>query len=139
MAMIQLTEAMFSSGKPVAQGEVLVWMKKYAPKAILEKISGLKNMQEMKLEKGMLILGHSETGAFHVLEPVNKKSTISKAALALIDTANETFVELKLHEACQLVHLREQDNHTGFIFPPGEYIRGIREEQTVQGWVRVAD
>lgn len=139
MTAIQLTEDMFKSGKPVAQGEVLIWMKKHAPKSVLEGLAALTNLKEMKLEKGMLILGHSESGHHHVLEPVNKKSTISKAALALIDAANDTFVELKLSEPCQIVHLRGFDTHGGFILPAGEYIRGLREEQTVQGWVRVAD
>ena len=139
MTTIQLTESMFASGKPVAQGEVLIWMKKYAPKAVLDGLAKLKNLQPMTLEKGMLILGHSETGHHHVLEPVNKKSTISRAAQALIDQANDNFIELRLAEPCQIVHLRSFDTHGGFILPPGDYIRGIREEQKVQGWVRVAD
>jgi len=139
MTTIQLTEAMFSSGKPVAQGEVLIWMKKYAPKAVLEGLAALKNMTEMKLEKGQLILGHSETGHHHVLECVRPDVHISKAATALIDAANDSFVELKLSEPCKIVHLREFDTHGGFVLPAGEYIRGLREEQTVEGWVRVAD
>lgn len=139
MATINLTEEMFKSGKPVAQGEVLIWMKKYAPKSVLEGIAKLKNLEPMKLERGMLILGHSETGHHHVLEPVNKKVPISKAAQAMIDAANDTFVELKLSEPCEIVHLRGFDTHGGFVLPAGEYIRGVREEQTVAGWVRVAD
>ena len=139
MTTIQLTEDLFKCGKPVAQGEVLIWAKKYAPQAILDKVAALKNLTEMKLEKGMLIMGHSETGAFHVLEPVDKSIPISKAALALIDAANDTFVDLKIYHDCALTHLRQNDQHAGFILPPGEYIRGIREEQTVAGWVRVAD
>lgn len=136
---MQLTESMFQSGKPFAQGEVLIWMKKFAPKAVLEKVAALKNMQEMKLEKGQLILGHSETGHHHVLEPVNKKQSISRVAQALVDLANDNFIELKLMEPCEIIHLRGFDTHAPAVLPPGEYIRGIREEQTVQGWVRVAD
>lgn len=139
MAVIHLTEAMFKSGKPFAQGEVLIWMKKYAPKSVLEGLAKLKNLQEMKLENGRMILGHSESGHHHVLEPVSKKIPLSKAAQALIDDANDTFVELKLFEDCKLVHLRDFDTHKAVVLPKGEYIRGIREEQTVQGWVRVAD
>ena len=139
MVTIQLTEEMFKSGKPVAQGEVLIWMKKYAPKSIIDGVSALKNLAPMKLENGMLILGHSETGHHHVLEPVDKTIPFSKAAQALIDAANDTFVELKLREPCQLIHLRSTDTHSGFVLPPGEYIRGIREEQTVEGWTRVCD
>lgn len=139
MKMLRLTEEMFSSGKPIAQGEVLIWMKKYAPKPVLDGLAKLANLQEMALEGGLLIMGHSETGHHHVLEPVAKTVPISKAALALIDTANDTFVDLKIFHECALVHKRENDTHGGVILPPGDYIRGIREEQSVKGWVRVAD
>lgn len=139
MKMLRLTEEMFSTGKPFAQGEVLIWMKRYAPKSVLEGLSKLKNLQDMPLENGMMIMGHSETGHHHVLEPVAKKVSISKAAQALIDSANDTFVDLKIFQECALVHKREGDTHGAVILPPGEYIRGIREEQSVKGWVRVAD
>lgn len=134
-----LTEDMFKSGRPVAQGEVLIWMKKYAPESVLKSVSGLKNIQEMTLENGRLILGHSETGHHHVLEPVRKEITIDKAAKAFIDKANDTYIELTLFENCELVHLRNNDTHASFVFPPGEYIRGIREEQSPEGWRRVQD
>ena len=137
--MTYLTEEMFKSGRPVAQGEVLIWLKKYAPESVLKAVAGLKNMQEMKLENGQMILGHSESGHHHVLEPVRAKVRIDKAAQALIDSANDTFIELTLHEDCKLVHLRGHDTHGSFTFPPGEYIRGLREEQTPAGWVRVQD
>jgi hypothetical protein len=137
--MITITEEMFKSGQPIAQGEVLIWMKKYAPKSVIEVIAGLKNISEMKLENDQLILGHSETGHHHVLEAVRPQVHISKAAQALIDQTNDTFIELKLHEDCKLVHLRGHDTHAGFILPAGEYIRGLREEQTPEGWRRVAD
>lgn len=139
MTEVRLTKEMFSSGKPFAQGEVLIWMKEYAPKAILQKLAALKNMKDMPLENDMLILGHSETGHHHVLEPVNKKTSISKAAQALVDAANDTLVELRLMESCKIIHLRGFDTHKAVVLPKGEYIRGIREEQTVQGWVRVSD
>jgi len=61
------------------------------------------------------------------------------AAQALIDTASDTFVELRLFEECKLVHQRGHDTHQGFVLPAGEYIRGIREEQSPEGWRRVAD
>lgn len=137
--MTVLTEDMFKSGKPFAQGEVLIWMKKYAPKAVLERLAALKNMQDMSLDKDMLILGHSETGHHHVLEPVNKKIKISRAAQALVDMANDTLIELKLSQPCEIIHLRGFDTHSPVVLPPGDYVRGIREEQSVQGWVRVSD
>ena len=137
--MTYLTEEMFMSGRPVAQGEVLIWMKKYAPKAVLDTVSGLKNLQSMKLENGQMILGHSESGHHHVLEPVRAGIKIDIAAQAFIDAANNTFIELTLHEKCKLVHLRGHDTHGTFVFPAGEYIRGIREEQSPDGWRQVAD
>jgi hypothetical protein len=139
MPTIRLTEEMFAASKPFAQGEVLIWMKKYAPEAVLKSLAKLKNLEPMKLENGMMILGHSETGHHHVLQPVAKNVPISKAATALIDAANDCFIELKLNEPCKVVHLRDFDTHKTVVLPAGEYIRGIREEQTVQGWVRVAD
>jgi hypothetical protein len=137
--MTYLTEEMFASGRPVAQGEVLIWMKKYAPKSVLTSLAGLKNMQTMKLENGQMILGHSESGHHHVLEPVRAGITIDKAAQAFIDAANNTFIELTLHEDCKLVHQRGHDTHGTFVFPAGEYIRGIREEQSPEGWRVVQD
>ena len=64
---------------------------------------------------------------------------ISKAAQALIDQATDMWMDLKLLEPCALIHQRGFDTHQGFILPAGEYIRGIREEQTPEGWRRVAD
>ncbi len=139
MKTLHVTEEMLSSGKPIAQGEVLIWAKKYAPKAVLDGLAKLKNLAEMPIEKGGFILGHSESGHDHVLEPVAKNILISKAAQALIDSANDTFVDLKIFQECALVHKREADQHAAIILPPGEYIRGIREEQSVAGWVRVSD
>lgn len=139
MTEVLMTEEMFSSGKPVAQGEVLIWMKKFAPKTVLNGLAKLKNLKPMKVEKGGYILGHSETGHDHVLLAVRTKMAISEVAQALIESANDSFVEFKLNEPCKIVHLRGFDTHKTVVLPPGEYIRGLREEQTVQGWVRVAD
>ncbi len=135
---IYLTEEMFKSGRPVAQGEVLIWMKKYAPPAVLDALADLKSISTMALESGQLILGHSESGHHHVLEAV-RPITIDKAAKALIDKANDSFIELQLFEDCRLVHQRGHDTHTALYLPAGEYIRGIREEQSPEGWRRVAD
>ena len=138
MHTVRLTEEMFSSGKPFAQGEVLIWMKKYAPQSVLSGLAKLK-LQPLSLEGEQFILGHSESGHNHVLESATKEVPLSRAAQALIDGANDTFVELKLFHDCMLVHQRPYDQHVAVVLPPGEYIRGIREEQTVQGWVRVRD
>ena len=129
---LRLTEEMFKSGKPIAQGEVVVWMKKYAPKSVLKAIDGHK-FSEMKLENGHMILGHSETGHHHVLEAVRPKTHISKAAQALIDEVNDAFCEIRMFEECQLTHMRGHDTHEAIIFPAGDYIRFLREEQSPEG------
>lgn len=136
--MIFLTEDMFKSGQPVAQGEVLFWMRKYAPASVLNGMAGL-SLKPMKLENDRLIVGHSETGHHHVLEPVRTDAHISQVVQGLIDSANDSFMLLTATEDFKLVHLRSTDTHAGFVFPKGEYIRGLREEQTVDGWRRVAD
>lgn len=135
---LRLTEEMFKCGKPVAQGEVVIWMKKYAPVAILKAIDG-HSFKEMKLEHDQMILGHSETGHHHVLEAVRPKTKITKAAQVLIDEVNDAFCEIRMFEECQLTHLRSHDTHGALIFPAGEYIRFLREEQSPEGWRRVAD
>ena len=135
---IHVTEDMFKTGQPLAQGEVLIWMKKYAPEDVIAGVARLK-LADMPLENGQMILGHSETGHHHVLEAERQGVAISAAAVALIDAANDTFVELRLREPCILKHLRSTDTHKAYLLPPGEYIRGIREEQSPEGWLRVAD
>ena len=136
---IKLTEEMFKSGQPIAQGEARIWMKKYAPKSLLEKIGKMKNLQPMKLENGQLIVAHSESGHHHVLEPVYKDVHLSDAAKILIDSTNELIGEMQLAEQCLLKHNRENATHGGYIFPAGEYIRVIDEESTPEGWKRVID
>lgn len=133
-----ITEEMFKSGRPVAQGEVLIWMRKYAPKSVVSATANLK-FSPMKLENDKLIVGHSETGHHHVLEPVREGVHISQVVQGLIDAANDTYMLLTASEEFKVVHLRSTDTHGGFVLPAGEYIRGIREEQSVKGWRRVAD
>ena len=133
--MIYVTEEMLSSGQPIAQGEVLIWSKKHAPTSVLKGLAALQ-LSDVSLS-AELILGHSETGHHHVL--VCEREPLSQAAQALIDAANDTFVELRLRSPCVLKHQRAHDTHEAIMLPPGEYIRGIREEQVPEGWRRVAD
>jgi hypothetical protein len=138
--MITLTEEMFKTHapQPIAQGEVTIWMKKYAPKEIVAQLSKGK-LKELKLEKDRLIVGHSETGHHHVIEAIRPNVHVSKAAQALIDETNDLFIDLKLHEDCKVTHLREHDTHTGFMLPAGDYIIRPDDEQSVKGWTRVQD
>lgn len=136
--MLLITENMFKSGKPVAQGEVNIWMKKYAPQSVLDATAGLK-LSELRLDNDQFIVGHSETGHHHVLKPVDNTVHIGSVVQGLIDSANDTFMFLTIKEPVNLIHLRGNDTHGGFTLPAGEYIRGIREEQFPEGWRRVSD
>ena len=139
MKTIELTEDMFKTGQPVAQGEVLIWMTKYAPKAVIAAIANLENLRPMKLEKGQLIMGHSESGHHHVIEPVRKQVKLEDAVQAMVDAANDSLIKLTVLDQCMLIHLRKFDTHAAYMLPPGDYIRGLREEQTIEGWRRSAD
>lgn len=138
--MIELSREMFETHapNPIAQGEVSIWMKDLAPPEIQE-AAAKGNLKEMKLEKDRMIIGHSETGHHHVLTPVNKKMNISKAAQALVDQANDLFINLKIHHNVEVKHLRSDDTHGSYILPAGEYICRPDDEQTFEGWRRVAD
>jgi hypothetical protein len=134
--MINLTEQDFSSGKPIAQGEVLFWMNKYAPKELLDGISGLK-MSNVTYDDNTIICGHSETGHHHVIQPVENKS-ITGIITAVVDF-DDKYMMVCANDSFMLIHCRNIDTHDGFIFPPGDYIRVLREEQTIDGWRRVID
>lgn len=138
--MITLTEEMFkmNAPQPIAQGEVTIWMKKYAPKEIIKQL-GKSKMTEMKLENDRLILGHSETGHHHVLEAARPDVHVSNAARALIDETNDLFIDLQISETCCVQHMRGSDTHKAFLLPPGDYICRPDDEQTIEGWRRVAD
>jgi hypothetical protein len=139
MEVVKLTHDMFKSGQPIAQGEARIWLKQYAPKSVLDKLGKLKNLQELKLENGMLIVAHSESGHHHVLEPVAKNMPISQAAKLLIDDTNALIGELQIANDCYLLHQRGHDTHKAFLLPAGTYVRSLDEETSPEGWRRVAD
>lgn len=140
MKVIKLTKEMFKSGQPIAQGELRIWLKEYAPKSLLAAVGKLKNLKEIKSENGMIIVGHSETGAHHVLErPKGCDAPMSKMAQALIDSTNDMLCELRIQDTVMLTHLRPTDTHKAYLLPPGDYIQSTDQENTVEGWRRVAD
>lgn len=136
--MIIITRELLAMGRPVAQGEVLLWAKEFAPKELLAGLSKLK-LQPMKLEDGLMIVGHSETGHHHVIEAERPGVLVDKVARAFIDKMNDSVIEIVAEDNCVLRHLRGFDTHEAFLIPPGEYLRAIRSEQFPEGWRRVAD
>lgn len=139
MKIITLTKDVFKTGQPIAQGELRIWAKEYAPKSILNALGKLKNLTELKATGDMLIVGHSESGAHHVLERVDKQIPVSKSAQVMIDAANDMLCEFKLHEDMKLTHLRPTDNHKAYLLPAGDYIQSVDQENTVEGWRKVQD
>jgi hypothetical protein len=80
--------------------------------------------KSLALERGKLIIGHSETGHNHVLEH-NRGATVT-----VLDHAPEGMKILYaiLTEPNSLVHLRDHDTHEPIALEPGEYeIRIARE------------
>jgi hypothetical protein len=78
----------------------------------------------LPLERGKLVIGHSETGHNHVLEHVRG------ATVTVLDTAPEGMKILYaiLAEPNTLIHLRDHDTHEPIALEPGEYeIRIARE------------
>lgn len=101
--------------KVAAQGEITIL--RVAPGA---KAEG----KPLALERGMLIIGHSETQHDHVLEH-NRGATVT-----VLDRAPEgmKILHMVIAEANALVHNRDHDTHETIALEPGEYeIRIARE------------
>lgn len=60
----------------------------------------------------VLIIGHSETGHHHVMDP--EKTTVYELP--------EQSKMLVVRETDVLTHLREHDTHTPLVFEPGKYM-----------------
>jgi hypothetical protein len=78
----------------------------------------------LALERGMLIIGHSETGHHHVLEHTRG------ATVTVLDNAppGMKILHMILDEANALVHQRVHDTHETIMLEPGEYdVRIARE------------
>lgn len=102
-----------------AQGEITIRRIGDAPTESIA-VSGI----HLTLERGMLIIGHSETQHDHVLEHARG------AAVTVLDRAPEGMRVLHaiLTEANSLVHKRGHDTHETIALPPGEYEFRIARE-----------
>lgn len=82
-----------------------------------------KGYSPLKTENGKLVIGHSETGHHHVMEPSTAKAYVA-------DTAPEGMRILRLivEKPTVLEHMRGHDTHEPLMVPPGEYdVRIARE------------
>ena len=87
-------------------------------------------------ENGKLVIGHSETGHHHVMEPRTAKAFVA-------DKAPEGLRILRLivEQPTVLEHLRGHDTHEPLMVPPGEYDVRIAREHDPYAQIarRVAD
>jgi hypothetical protein len=85
---------------------------------------GCESGKPLPLERGKLIIGHSETGHDHVLEHSRG------ATVTVLDSAPDGMRILYaiLKEPNALIHLREHDTHEPIALEPGEYQFRIARE-----------
>ena len=102
-----------------AQGEITIRRLGDVPKKP-QKLAG----KLLGLERGMLIIGHSETQHDHVLE-----HTRGATVTVMNDApAGMKILHMILSEANALVHNRDHDTHEPIHIPPGEYEFRIARE-----------
>jgi hypothetical protein len=111
---------MKSFSKVAAQGEITIIRMGDAPAKEYRKMTGAL----LNLERGMLIIGHSETQHDHVLEHTRG------ATVTVMDHAPEgmRILHMILEESNSLVHKRDHDTHETISLEPGEYSVRIARE-----------
>ena len=89
----------------------------------LDDNSALPNWPELPLERGYLIVGHSETQHDHVIERPAAVRIVAKP-----DTGAMTILRAIVTEPTRVIHLRPSDTHAPIDLPPGVYeFRGQQE------------
>jgi hypothetical protein len=93
------------------------------------------NVEPMKIEDGVYVVAHSETGHNHVMERTNVEAFVPK------DTKEVDLYELFLNvkEPTEINHLRSFDTHETLMVPPGQYVIKRQREYTPEGFRRAAD
>lgn len=100
-----------------AQGEItLIRLGDLPPKKDDEYYDFGGSFHRMELEDGLLIIGHSETGHHHVMEPKSVTAAIQKNA-----PAGMGILRLIVESPTPIVHLRGTDTHEPIMVEPGVY------------------
>jgi hypothetical protein len=89
------------------------------------------NATKVAAEHGHVIVGHSETGHHHVMNPAC--TTLLRLPDDILDCL------LVVDKPDQLKHLRDFDTHESVAFEPGIYKVTTAREHTPEGWRRTAD
>jgi hypothetical protein len=90
-----------------------------------------KNLKRIDAQGDHLVVGHSETGHHHVMDPV--KTTMYKLPDSILDCL------LVVEQEDTLRHLRSFDTHEPLVFTPGTYRVTTAREYTPEGWRRSQD
>lgn len=105
--------------KRAAQGEIMIRrVGDLPPSAVVPN-----GYTALPPEKGMLIVGHSETGHHHVIDAEH-------ASVAVMDKPPEGMRILRalINRPTPLTHLRDTDTHQPLMLEPGEYELRIARE-----------
>ncbi len=84
-----------------------------------------------KIEGGVHIVAHSETGHHHVVE--------AAAAVMYDEPENDLVSYLVVEDSAQLTHTRTYDTHETIALDKGVYRINRQREYTPEGYRRVAD
>lgn len=95
-----------------------------------------KGYAPLATENGKLVIGHSETGHHHVMEPTTAKAFVADKA-----PEGMRILRLIVEQPTVLEHLRGHDTHEPLMVPPGEYDVRIAREHDPYAQIarRVAD
>lgn len=105
-----------------AQGDLLIRRIKALPEGVVP----------MAAERGQYVLGHSETGHFHVVPESQGVSAFQAANDPLL-------LYIVVKEPVALTHLRSFDTHRPIQIQPGTFEVRRQREWTPEGWRRAAD
>lgn len=112
--------------KCAAQGDVLFVRVEAIPDGLVEVKPN---------ERGEIVVTHSETGHDHVMV----LDRAPEPAVQMFSGDNPLMSWLKVNRPTSLDHKRQNHTHESIMFQPGMYEIRRQQEQTPEGWRRVAD
>ena len=113
-----------------AQGDVLFKRVSALPEGLTEQSPN---------ERNELVVTHSETGHDHVMVLDRPADEATEPAVQMFDGDNPLMSWLKVNRPTALDHKRTNHTHESIEFQPGIYEVRRQQEQTPEGWRRVAD
>ena len=117
--------------KCAAQGDVLFVKVDAIPAGVKEQAPN---------QSGEVVIAHSETGHDHVMV-LDGEEFLSRTppAVQMFNGDNPLISWIKVNRPTALDHKREHHTHESIMFQPGMYEIRRQQEQTPEGWRRVAD